>query len=1051
MEEFKNEVVRSIRSCLISTKGKITLRQLEDDYRTLLGERIPYHKLGHKSLELFIQSVPSLITSRGPNGEMFVDAQVSEKTAHISSMVQKQKTAAPKKKVRITQAPRFNRAVTQPPPNTTKWRPKRNPYVGAPRKTYQQSSRLSAVSHNQFVSGGGYARPRVPSKVVVPERSEFNTVKHHSPPKELTRHNSSPDKMVSDTNGSTTIDDECSPLSSTMRRISKIMSGISMERDSGNSSPTTEFASNYKIVQEFAKTGDPIQDIRNFAAYHKLGDVEVKFTETRLKKSKVAHCHCKITVGQHKYSSYPEDFYDKAASERHACQKALDDLMTKYSKRKSLLLSSNDDIIERIPPMLEKHNNAVWMWQIEADYIDMYNEQLPADWLQVIDNNPHVSIEKCLGGYVLKHCNPDDKGKKLEISLNVGDVSVPCNTVNFGENNRLYALITAAHSCYEVWCQQCGTPEYERFLRLTEKMEVFYNNHQGELVSPVITLGSCYVIQQDGGWIRARALSLPHDGFVDCFLIDYGEEIHIPIETMYVMKREFALEQAQAFVCRLAGLEEVGEASADSEHLTALVGREFVVEIIPEESSSDEIAIPVVVYDITTGASINEELISLLTVESAVPVLDKSGVTDVYVSNIESNGDVYVQVRNFGYTCLMDLLKSISDSIIKNPPLDLLIPRPTPGTSRDRLYLVKCNVTQRWLRATIIDWSPKGDLAQIYFLDIGNTQVVSVANDRMYPLDKLSEVLCQYPPQAVKVRFMIEKIPSDFVQRAEKLLPSDERVLLKISSYDNENVAWVEFFKRMSDGVLVFINKSISVEAELQSFSSDVCGSNETRKRLMNLVQFGDATKTVPSGGSLKKPDLPKMGDYFNVNIPFAVNPWNFFVQPLDSFNELTALMADMQEYYKDLQFSPVPIEDIVPGKIYASKHEDGKWYRTSVLKVIHSGSISVFYCDFGYYTNLTLAQLVPLDAKYMSFPYQALKAKIAGIKPIKNKWTMEDCDIFNSLVTKKQFVSILVNIEKDELYKSDIVLLLLLIDTSSEEDINIKEVLIARGIATSV
>lgn len=36
--------------------------------------------------------------------------------------------------------------------------------------------------------------------------------------------------------------------------------------------------------------------------------------------------------------------------------------------------------------------------------------------------------------------------------------------------------------------------------------------------------------------------------------------------------------------------------------------------------------------------------------------------------------------------------------------------------------------------------------------------------------------------------------------------------------------------------------------------------------------------ETVPSGGSLKKPDLPKMGDYFNVNIPFAVNPWNFFV-----------------------------------------------------------------------------------------------------------------------------------------------------------------------------
>jgi hypothetical protein len=82
--------------------------------------------------------------------------------------------------------------------------------------------------------------------------------------------------------------------------------------------------------------------------------------------------------------------------------------MQKYSRRRSLLISSNDDIIERIPPMLEKHNNAVWCWQIEADYIDKYNEQLPPDWLRVIDNSSHVSIEKCLGGYVLKHCNPDD-------------------------------------------------------------------------------------------------------------------------------------------------------------------------------------------------------------------------------------------------------------------------------------------------------------------------------------------------------------------------------------------------------------------------------------------------------------------------------------------------------------------------------------------------------------------------------------------------------------------------------------------------------------------
>lgn len=58
--------------------------------------------------------------------------------------------------------------------------------------------------------------------------------------------------------------------------------------------------------------------------------------------------------------------------------------------------------------MLEKHQSAVWKWQIEADYTDKYNEQLPTDWLQVIDSSPYVSIEKCTGGYVLKYCNPHD-------------------------------------------------------------------------------------------------------------------------------------------------------------------------------------------------------------------------------------------------------------------------------------------------------------------------------------------------------------------------------------------------------------------------------------------------------------------------------------------------------------------------------------------------------------------------------------------------------------------------------------------------------------------
>lgn len=60
----------------------------------------------------------------------------------------------------------------------------------------------------------------------------------------------------------------------------------------------------------------------------------------------------------------------------------------------------------------------------------------------------------------------------------------------------------------------------------------------------------------------------------------------------------------------------------------------------------------------------------------------------------------------------------------------------------------------------------------------------------------------------------------------------------------------------------------------------------------------------------------------------------------------------------------------------------------------------------------------------------------------------MEDCQYFQSLVCKKPFVSVLVSKEKDELYRSDMVLNLKLIDTTTSEDIYIHKILLEKGIA---
>lgn len=55
------------------------------------------------------------------------------------------------------------------------------------------------------------------------------------------------------------------------------------------------------------------------------------------------------------YYSYPNDFVDPNDAKNYCAEQALKELRLKYNKNRSLLLTNDRDILERIPPMLEKH------------------------------------------------------------------------------------------------------------------------------------------------------------------------------------------------------------------------------------------------------------------------------------------------------------------------------------------------------------------------------------------------------------------------------------------------------------------------------------------------------------------------------------------------------------------------------------------------------------------------------------------------------------------------------------------------------------------------
>lgn len=113
-------------------------------------------------------------------------------------------------------------------------------------------------------------------------------------------------------------------------------------------------------------------------------------------------------MSNHSYSNYPTEFVDPELSKQCTAKIALDDLMKKYGRRKSLLLSTEKDILERIPPMVEKHTNGIWNTQLEADYSDMYNEQLPSNWIEVVDISQNVYVEPVLDKFILRYCQPGE-------------------------------------------------------------------------------------------------------------------------------------------------------------------------------------------------------------------------------------------------------------------------------------------------------------------------------------------------------------------------------------------------------------------------------------------------------------------------------------------------------------------------------------------------------------------------------------------------------------------------------------------------------------------
>lgn len=334
--------------------------------------------------------------------------------------------------------------------------------------------------------------------------------------------------------------------------------------------------------------------------------------------------------------------------------------------------------------------------------------------------------------------------------------------------------------------------------------------------------------------------------------------------------------------------------------------------------------------------------------------------------------------------------------------------------------------------------------------------------------------MSELPRQALKCR--LTGVPpaghywSDQATKALRdLVPESQQVILKVTGGPADCPNVEIHLPNSNDGS---INFDLSTEFDIFPLSptekmGETGVTNGTSSPPASLTQLSIDPSSAPANGSgptspaspllsqdlaslktLLAPVVPSEGQYFDINITFAVSPSSFVVQPYNEGNKLELLMTELNTFYTNEEhLQEVNPSDLSEGEYFAARHTDGFWYRVRVTKVIDNEHAAVRYVDYGDLTMVSVSDLQPLWGQFRNLPYQAINARLANVVPAEGDWKPEDTVWFNNRVSDKQFVSIIKSVDGG----TEPIVDLVLIDTSHpNEDKFIDQELVQDGRAVS-
>ncbi|XP_010724491.1 tudor domain-containing protein 7 isoform X1 [Meleagris gallopavo] len=1041
-------VAKALRSVLHSSKHGIPLSELQGEYRSLTGEWIPFRNLGHATLEAYVASIPGVVRiERNKTGEVTCHAVACPETMQIAQLVARQSSLKKKtgKQVNcrmrlkntspVTPVGKPEGTLRQPRSLSTLEEGSKKPIPRVPRGRgalciTTNPTMESAWSAPAAATGSGLPR-EIPMQrhVTLVNRSEKRPTVSPRFQKELHVHLSRRSSVDSNDN-----------LSTSGVETHTVASGRSVPNISEIQNRIKEILSKYRNGVWMSKIAQIYEDTYR----EELGTAVLRQLEHWPHVCTVE----KVCTGDQTYGIlYPTKRIPPAVKSNTEQDKASQNVTS--SKADPLLKTSTEaepascssDFKQDVINILVKYPSGLWADALPKLYQDTYQRKFPEGIL----NNLQLLSDVCVVDFVsnapqkailyVKTQSCTDENLNVAEKVQIPDGVKAAAEQQHEESKEQYPesvssvppliipsegpvsiLVIEANNTNELIIRYVGKDYSGAQEQMEDKMKAYYSKNSTASQINCPSVGQLVAVHTEEAWLRAEIISV-EDKRLKVYYVDHGFSEIIESNRTYRLHKQFCSLPFQVAKCKLAGL----EVFCDDPLLLKAVELQtyckiFAVEILERSE------IPLFVLYDTSGEddiNINATCLKALYDKSFELNLQVDTLyTNVRVTSILSDGNLYCQLPSEGLSKLSEVLQKIEDYLLHKETSEFNVSQPFCG----KICLFHCK--GKWTRVEITIIQSRRALG-VRFMDTGTVAYVKVSDLREIPSQFLRDVI-KIPPQAIKC--CLADLPPDtgmwtpeaVLWLRDNVMDYPEFSMQVVKQDGSKGIAHVylfapEDFPNMDRS----INRRI-INADLWKHQKDVFLS-VTPTGASSTKATGDAALQL-NQGRLEKSDslepaaeprdaepatdmppplpLSEVGGFMDVYVSVACHPGHFIVQPWKEIHNLEVLMEEMILYYSMAEERPV---NIGTNKLYAAKIEN-RWYRVIIKGILRKGFLSVYVLDYGKHEVISIDKVQPLLEKFRKLPFQAIKAQLAGVKS--QQWSEEASIIFRNRVEKKPLVA---------------------------------------------